>query len=78
MLRTPECWKRNCKHFLGIRSSKEEASEVNVCAAFPRGIPDEIAYGDNLHSEPLRNQKNKIVFEVTRVAEEFEEGVKNA
>lgn len=33
------------------------------CAAFPKGIPDEIASGDNPHTEPLKGQKNKIVFE---------------
>ena len=33
------------------------------CAAFPNGIPQEISVGENDHSKPLKNQKNKIVFE---------------
>jgi hypothetical protein len=33
-----------------IRS--EEGEERVTCAAFPKGIPDEIAYGDNPHTEP--------------------------
>jgi hypothetical protein len=31
--------------------------------SFPEGIPHEIAYGDNLHLVPLKNQGNDIVFE---------------
>lgn len=37
--------------------------EAWFCNAFPEGIPDEIAYGDNLHLVPLENQGNDIVFE---------------
>ena len=33
------------------------------CTAFPDGIPDEITSGKNRHSQPLKGQKNKIVFE---------------
>jgi hypothetical protein len=33
------------------------------CLAFPDGIPDEITSGQNEHSKPLNEQKNKIVFE---------------
>ena len=38
---------------------------VVCCKAFPfpEGIPREIAYGDNLHQKPLKNQKNDIVYE---------------
>ena len=46
----PECSKRRCKHFLGVKwLNEEEGSEVVICAAFPSGIPEEIAYGRNLH-----------------------------
>lgn len=42
-----------CIHYLGDLK----------CAAFPKGIPDEILEGKNDHSKPLKGQKNKIVFE---------------
>lgn len=32
------------------------------CAAFPKGIPDEIASGENQHNKPLKGQKNNVVF----------------
>ena len=31
---------------------ESEESEVVFCKAFPDGIPNEIAYGDNPHLEP--------------------------
>ena len=64
MLAEPECFKRNCVHFRGARwLDDEETSEVVYCNAFPDGIPNEIAYGDNLHLEPIEGQDNDIVFE---------------
>ena len=33
------------------------------CLAFPNGIPDEIVSGQNEHFNPLKGQRNKIVFE---------------
>jgi len=63
------CFKRHCIHHLGIRNTPNApedelgAYEVPFCNAFPKGIPDEIAYGDNLHLVPLENQGNDIVFE---------------
>jgi hypothetical protein len=33
------------------------------CLAFPNGIPDVIISGENQHSQPLKGQRNKIVFE---------------
>lgn len=29
----------------------------------PKGIPDEIIFGENDHSKPLENQSNDIIFE---------------
>jgi hypothetical protein len=52
MLPRPRCDARSCKHFRGISSTEEERDQRPVCAAFPLGIPDEIAYGDNDHTEP--------------------------
>ena len=38
---------------MGVDQPDEtEVSERAVCKAFPRGIPEEIAFGDNLHTEP--------------------------
>lgn len=34
-----------------------------TCAAFTRGIPEKILLGEHLHTVPLENQKNNIVFE---------------
>ena len=33
------------------------------CSAFPARIPNEILTGKDNHSKPLKDQKNKIVFE---------------
>ena len=64
-LQEPRCFTRNCVHFAGVKNRIEgdDLSHVNYCTAFPDGIPDEIAYGDNLHLEPLKGQGNDIVFE---------------
>lgn len=51
----PECSKRGCRHFDGVLwlDQEQEKSEVVICSAFPKGIPEEIAYGRNLHIEPF-------------------------
>lgn len=50
MLPEPQCLKRGCKHFIGVeQKGEDETTERVVCAAFPDGIPDDIAYGDNKH-----------------------------
>lgn len=48
MIAEPNCSKRKCKHFLGVLSPSPE-NAVPYCAAFPKGIPFEVAYGTNLH-----------------------------
>lgn len=64
MMNEPKCFTRNCKHFIGVKQiDEDEQTEFLACKAFPEGIPDEIAYGENLHSEPMPDQGNKIVFE---------------
>ena len=57
-----KCYERRCKHFQGT------AMGHDFCEAFPDGVPDEIAHGENLHTAPLQDQGNGIVFEA------FEEG----
>ena len=53
MIGEPRCSIRHCKHFLGIKQDGSvEATERPVCAAFPDGIPFDIAWGDNLHTTP--------------------------
>ena len=55
MMEEPRCSQRNCKHFQGVKYLVEddESSEVVYCAAFPDGIPDDIAYGGNKHLSPV-------------------------
>lgn len=63
MLSEPTCYTRQCKHFLGVKNDGDETTERNFCKAFPDGIPDEIAYGKNLHAKKISGQKNSIIFE---------------
>ena len=64
MLAEPKCFTRKCKHFKGIiQPDGTELTEVNYCKAFLEGIPYEIAFGDNLHKQPIEDQENDIVFE---------------
>lgn len=63
MLSEAKCFSRKCAHYEGADSDEEEENERHVCAAFPNGIPMEIAYGDNLHLIPLPKQGNDVVYE---------------
>ncbi len=64
MLNTPRCYQRKCKNFIGpVWMGGGEETENNICKAFPEGIPNEIAYGRNLHLKPHPDQDNDIVFE---------------
>jgi len=64
MLGAPQCYLRKCKHYEGVKwLGKEETTEVNYCPAFPKGIPADIAYGDNPHDIPVTGQVGNIVFE---------------
>ena len=63
MIREPECSKRGCVHFIGVaQQDGTETTEKVVCRAFPEGIPQEIAYGNNLHTEPFPGD-NGILFQ---------------
>lgn len=52
MLTTPRCYERRCRHLIGASSQTSEQLQRPICSAFPKGIPEEIAYGDDLHLEP--------------------------
>lgn len=65
MIMEPKCWERGCKHFLGVKQPDgTEMTEFVYCEAFPEGIPNEIAYGNNLHTEPFPGD-NGIRFEAS-------------
>lgn len=63
MIQEPECSKRNCIHFLGVINDGDETTERPYCRAYPNGIPNEIAYGDDKHLEVRDDQSNEIIFE---------------
>jgi len=66
MLQEPKCSIRNCKHFEGVsQPDGTEMTERVVCSAFSKGIPAEIAYGDNDHTKPYPGD-NGIQFEVIK------------
>ena len=70
----PRCVIRECKHFWNFYSRSvdfekwEEARMRSVancdCAAFPNGIPIEIAFGGNDHTSPYEGD-NGIQYEPT-------------
>lgn len=63
MLQQPQCWNRQCRHFQGIsQPGDDESLEHFVCKAFPNGIPDDIAFGDNPHTKPVEGD-NGIQYE---------------
>lgn len=63
MLAEPNCSKRGCKHFRGVKiDGDDETTERCICAAFPDQIPDDIAYGPNKHLKPVKGD-NGILFE---------------
>ena len=66
MIAEPQCSKRWCKHFLGVRQpDDEEVGEFVYCLAFPNGIPEKIAYGDNKHTESVKGD-NGIQYEIAK------------
>ena len=46
------------------------------CDAFPEKIPTEILTGEISHEKPLKNQKNKIVFQPVTKDEKTNTGTK--
>ena len=63
MLLVANCNKRKCKYFIGVKQpDNTEMSERVVCEAYPDGIPNDIAYGDDKHFKVRKDQDNEIVF----------------
>lgn len=63
MLHIPKCASRDCIHFLGVRQvERAEEGEFLYCTAYPDGIPDDIAYGEDLHLHVRADQTNMIIF----------------
>ena len=64
MLSEPECYKRWCKHYKGVKQPDgTEETERHVCGAFPEGIPEDIVYGINKHLKVFPGQRGKILYE---------------
>jgi len=64
MIKEPNCYKRKCRFYLGItQPDGSELTERPYCAAYPDGIPDDIAYGKDKHLKVRNDQDNDIVFE---------------
>ena len=71
MLAEPRCRERACVHFRGVLQGADgELSERVVCAAYPDRIPDDVAYGADLHLARRDDQDNDIVYqEAVKAAE---------
>lgn len=65
MMTQPRCSVRQCIFFEGIAEMApgDETSQVPVCAAFPKGIPADISYGENKHLTVQPGQDAKITYE---------------
>jgi len=61
MMSMPKCYDRNCIHYMGHDTINDKL--VQTCTAFPEGIPDSIAYGEDLHFEVLDGQNGEYVYE---------------
>ncbi|HJP18249.1 MAG TPA: hypothetical protein QF468_06340 [Nitrospinota bacterium] len=80
MLEEPRCYRRQCINFIGAKNTKnvkDRQTTVDgvllVCKAFSiadGGIPNEIAYGKNLHLKPFPKDSG-IQFEKAKSGREF-------
>jgi hypothetical protein len=48
---TPKCFE--CLYYIGI----DAVFKIEVCRAFPRGIPDEILHGNKSHETPVAGDR---------------------
>lgn len=64
MLLEPRCFTRGCRHLTGVRDliAGDETTQVVVCQAFPRGIPERIAYGTDTHEAVWPTQVGSLVY----------------
>lgn len=63
MIAPPKCWERKCIYYQGIdQPDGTEMSERPVCFAFPKGIPDEIAYGEDKHNKIKEDQVGNYIY----------------
>jgi hypothetical protein len=54
MIDESRCQQRKCKHYWRIHQDNGfEITERHICAAYPNGIPDQIAFGNVLHIKPF-------------------------
>ena len=66
MILEPKCNKRNCIHFKGVlQPDGTELTEIVICLAFPLGIPNDIAYGNNKHTTIVEGQEGDYVYTPT-------------
>lgn len=63
MIAESKCHKRGCLHFIGVINDGTEETERVVCKAYPNGIPNDIAYGTNKHSEIQPDQLGGYIYE---------------
>ena len=64
MIAPPKCYERDCVYYLGmLQPDGTELTEVPHCHAFPKGIPSEIAYGNNKHTAIHPDQEGTFVFQ---------------
>ncbi len=61
MKEEPNCHKRMCMWYEGF--VKDDDQRLPVCAAYPEGIPVEIAYGNVQHMTVRDDQDNEITYE---------------
>jgi len=59
----PNCFKRKCKHYLGVVLPDSDGSPIRYfCKAYPNKIPDEIAFGNDLHLTKRKDQEGEFIF----------------
>lgn len=65
MIPEPRCSVRRCRWLRGVvQPFGTEEEEHPYCPAFPSGIPDDIAYGDDLHLAVRPGQVGDTVYEM--------------
>ena len=64
MLTRPECLARNCVYWIGIEmKGDDESTERPYCRAYPDGIPEEIAYGNDKHLSLRGDEVEEVFYE---------------